>query len=119
TWCGRHRGSEQELDQDHRRTDGEFRAGLFRLRFEEVRLDDDLAFAIRTAADSRAVPDSSGGFRGVQSVPFCRADRCAALRCDRCGGVVEFLIRTRGYLEEAAARLAERADREETPALRH
>ena len=32
-------GREQELDQDHRRGDGQLRAGLLRLRLEEVRRD--------------------------------------------------------------------------------
>ena len=37
--CRRHRRRQQELDQDHRRRDRPLRAGLLRLRLEEVGLD--------------------------------------------------------------------------------
>ena len=49
---GRHGGREQELDQDHRREHRQLRAGLFRLRFEEIRLGDRLAPALRAATRS-------------------------------------------------------------------
>ena len=44
-------GREQELDQDHRRGDGERRAGLLRLRLEEGRRGHHLAPALRAAQD--------------------------------------------------------------------
>jgi hypothetical protein len=53
----RHGRREQELDQDHRRGDRPLRAGLLRLRLEEVGRDHDLAPALRAAADPLAVPD--------------------------------------------------------------
>ena len=56
-WVGRHSRRQQELDQDHRRRDGQLRAGLLRLRFQEIRRDDDLAPAIRSAADSFDLSD--------------------------------------------------------------
>ena len=53
----RHGGREQEFDQDHRRRDGQLRPGLFRLRFEEVRLHDRLAPALRAGADPLHLSD--------------------------------------------------------------
>ena len=53
---GRHRRREQEHDQDHRRRRGPARAGLFRVRLEEVRLADGLAPAVRPAVDPRPLP---------------------------------------------------------------
>jgi pyruvate-ferredoxin/flavodoxin oxidoreductase len=47
----RHRGREQELHQDHRRGDRLPRAGLLRLRLEEVRRDHHLAPALRPQPD--------------------------------------------------------------------
>ena len=48
---GRHRGREQGIDQNHRREHGSLRARIFCLRLEEIRRDDDLASAVRSAAD--------------------------------------------------------------------
>ena len=56
---GRHGRGEQELDQDHRRADRQLRAGLLRLRLEEVGLDDGVPPALRPEARS-ARPTSSG-----------------------------------------------------------
>ena len=53
----RHGGREQELDQDHRRGDRQLRAGLLRLRLEEVGLADDLAPALRPESDPLHLPD--------------------------------------------------------------
>jgi hypothetical protein len=55
TWCARvlrprrrrHGRRQQELDQDHRRGDRQLRAGLLRLRLEEVGRGHDLAPALR------------------------------------------------------------------------
>ena len=60
-WTGRrrHRGRQQELDQDHRRGDRQFRAGLLRLRLEEVRRHDHFAPALRTQADPFELSDLS------------------------------------------------------------
>ena len=57
---GRHGRRQQELDQDHRRGDRQLRAGLLRLRLEEVRLGHRLAPALRAAADPLDVPDQPG-----------------------------------------------------------
>ena len=53
---GRHRGREQELDQDHRRGDPQLRPGLLRLRLEEGRRDDRVAPALRARADPLDLP---------------------------------------------------------------
>ena len=55
--AGRHGRRQQELDQDHRRGDRPLRAGLLRLRLEEVRRDHGLAPALRPAADPLGLPD--------------------------------------------------------------
>ena len=51
---GRHGGREQEFHQDHRRRHRQLRAGIFRLRFQEIRRDDHFASALRAA--SRSAP---------------------------------------------------------------
>ena len=56
---GRHGRREQEHDQDPRRRGGPARAGLLRLRLEEVRLADRLAPALRPAARSARRTSSS------------------------------------------------------------
>ena len=53
---GRHGRREQELGQDPRRRRGSLRAGLLRLRLEEIRLVHDLAPALRPDPHSRALP---------------------------------------------------------------
>jgi hypothetical protein len=72
----RHRRRQQELDQDHRRADRQLCPGLLRLRLEEVGLDDDLAPALRPAADPRPLPHPPGGLRRLQPVqlPVGRTD---------------------------------------------
>ena len=76
----RHGRGQQELDQDHRRADRQLRAGLLRLRLEEVGLDDRVAPALRPAADPRAVPDPPGGVRRLQPVQLRRQGRDPGLR---------------------------------------
>ena len=51
---------EQELGEDHRRGYRPVRAGLLRLRLEEVGLDDHLAPAVRAAPHPLDVPDRLG-----------------------------------------------------------
>jgi pyruvate-ferredoxin/flavodoxin oxidoreductase len=64
--------------------DGEpARAGLLRLRLEEVGGDHDLAPAVRAAADSRAVPDHAGVVRRLPPVQLPRALRRPRLRAAR------------------------------------
>ena len=53
----RHGGRQQELHQDHRRGHDQLRAGLLRLRLEEVRLHDHVAPALRAAPDPFDLPD--------------------------------------------------------------
>ena len=53
---GRHRGRQQELRQDHRRGHRPLRAGLLRLRLQEVGLDHRLAPALRPQADQEHLP---------------------------------------------------------------
>ena len=83
----RHRRRQQELDQDHRRGDGQLRAGLLRLRLEEVGRDHDLAPALRPAADPLAVPRA----RAPASSPATSSSSSTATTCSSTrapGGVV-------------------------------
>ena len=73
---GRNRGRQQELHQDHRRGHGQLRAGLFRLRLEEVWRHDNFAPAFRAQADSVQLPDLARQFRRLPSVLFPGANRC-------------------------------------------
>ena len=72
----RHRRREQEHDQDPRRRGGPARAGLLRLRLEEVRLADRVAPALRPAADPRAVPRAAAraSSAATSSASLDRAD---------------------------------------------
>ena len=82
----RHRRREQELDQDHRRGDAGLRAGLLRLRLEEVGLAHDVAPALRAAADPLDLPRAARQVHRLPPVPVRRARRHAA-RGDRRRGV--------------------------------
>ena len=65
---GRDGRREQEHDQDPRCRGEAERAGLLRLRLEEVRLADGLAPALRAAADPRALPGGAGQLRRLSSL---------------------------------------------------
>ena len=65
---GRHGRREQEHDQDPRRRGEPARAGLLRLRLEEVGLADRLAPALRAAADPCALPRPAGQLRRLPSL---------------------------------------------------
>ena len=93
---GRHGRREQEHDQDPRRRGGPARAGLLRLRLEEVRLADRLAPALRAAADPGAVPRAAGELRRLPPVRPARPGRRA---------------RPRGARRDAAAQLPAPAGR--------
>ena len=67
----RDRRREQEHDQDPRRRGGPARAGLLRLRLEEVRLADGLAPALRAAADPRALPRAAGRASSAATSSAC------------------------------------------------
>ena len=74
----RHGGRQQELDQDHRQGHRLLRPGLFRLRLEEVRLDD----RFRTCASApqpirSTLSDRAGRVRGLPLLPLPRAVRHA------------------------------------------
>ena len=74
----RHRRRQQELDQDHRRRDAELRAGLLRLRLQEVGGRHDLAPAVRAAPNPRAVPGDQGELRRLPPVRVPREVRRAS-----------------------------------------
>ncbi len=57
---------------------GPARAGLLRLRLEEVGLDDDLAPALRPAADPLAVSDQQANFVGCHQFDFWSGSTCSA-----------------------------------------
>ena len=94
---GRHGGREQGVDQNHRREHGSLRAGIFRLRLEESRRDDDLASALRAAPDSIDLSHHKREFRRLPSAVSARdlrrvcetsrpAERsCSIRRSDRTG----------------------------------
>ncbi len=95
----RHRGRQQELHQDHRQRDAELRAGLLRLRLQEVRLDDHLAPAVRAQPDPVNLSDYPRQLRGLPQLQLPREDeragsgdagrglpaQLALLRRPRCG----------------------------------
>ena len=66
-WIGRHGGCEQGIDQNYWREHGLLCARLFRLRFEEVRRDDDFASALWSAPNSLDLSDHQGQFRCLPS----------------------------------------------------
>ena len=78
---------EQEHDQDPRRRGGPARAGLLRLRLEEVRLADGLAPALRARSrsarrtSSRRRASSAATSSGCSTAPRCSAARRPARRC--------------------------------------
>ena len=100
---GRHGRREQELDQDHRRGDGWLRAGLLRLRLEEVGVEDDVASPLRAAADSLDVPRAAG----PASSPAISSSSSSGSTCsrgDRRSGVsAQQSVRPRRGLGRAAA----------------
>ena len=79
---GRDGRREQEHDQDPRRR-GPARAGLLRLRLEEVRLADGLAPPLRAGADPGALPRAAGGLRRMPPVRAARPSRRARPRGGR------------------------------------
>lgn len=68
---------QQELDQDHQRRYGQLRTGLLRIRLEEVGLGNDIAPAIRSAADPIDLSDFEGKLRRLSSVLIPAAVRHA------------------------------------------
>ena len=73
----RHRGRQQELHQDHRQRDSQLRAGLLRLRLEEVGLDDDLAPALRSQSDPLHLSHHPRQLRGLPQLQLPREDERA------------------------------------------
>ena len=74
---GRHRRRQQEHHQDPRRRGGPVRAGLFRLRLEEVRLADGVPPAFRAAADQGLLPGDQRELRRLPPVQPAGAGRRA------------------------------------------
>ena len=68
--CRRHSGGEQELDQDHRRADPGLRAGLLRVRLEEIRLAHHVAPPLRAQADPIDVLVQRARFIACHQFPF-------------------------------------------------
>ena len=66
--CGRHGRRQQEHHQDHRRRHRPQRAGLLRVRLEEIGLGHDLAPALQQEADSLDLSHLVGELRGLPSV---------------------------------------------------
>ena len=80
---GRHRRREQEFDQDHRRKHRQLRAGLLRVRLEEIRRDDRLALAFRAGADPFLVSRFQSQFRRLPPADLPGSVRHAEGREDR------------------------------------
>ncbi len=74
---GRHGRCQQEHRQDRRRDHRPQRAGLLRLRLEEVRLHDGQPPALRRAADHQHLPDQRGHLRRGPPVGAAGAHRRA------------------------------------------
>ena len=70
---GANKNSIKIIGEEHRK----LRAGLFRLRLEEIGRHDGFPPALRPAADTVQLPDFEGQFRGLPSVDFPRALRHA------------------------------------------
>ena len=70
---------QQELGEDHRRGYRPLRAGLLRLRLEEVGLDDHLAPAVRAAPHPLDVPDRPGQANFVACHQFSFLERLDVL----------------------------------------
>ena len=68
---GRHGRRQQEHDQDPRRRPRRARAGLLRLRLQEVRRPHRLAPALRSAPDPRALPREPGRLRRAATTSDC------------------------------------------------
>ncbi len=77
TGRGRHGGRQQEHHQDHRRRYRPQRAGLLRVRLEEVGLGHDLAPALQQEADSLDLSHLVGKLRRLPSVQLHGAARRA------------------------------------------
>ena len=73
--CGRHGRRQQEHHQDHRRRHRPQRAGLLRLRLEEVGRGHDLALALQQEADSLDLSHLVGELRGLPPVQLHGAAR--------------------------------------------
>ncbi len=77
TGFGWHGGRQQEHHQDHRRRDRAERAGLLRVRLEEVGRGHDFAPALQQEADSLHLPHLARKLRRLPSVQLHGAARCA------------------------------------------
>ncbi len=82
---------QQEHDQDHRRGDGRLRAGLLRLRQQEVGRDDGVPPAVRPAADPLDLPDLAGA-RSSPATTRSSSSRSTSSRSRRPGAT--FLLNT-------------------------
>ena len=68
-------GAAKSTRLDHRQRDAALRAGLLRLRLEEVGRRHGVARALRAAADPLDLPDRAGGVRGGPPLRPARAAR--------------------------------------------
>ena len=73
----RHGRGQQELDQDHRRAERGLRAGLLRLRLEEVRV----AHRCRTSVSGRTQSDRRTSSSGPSSSPAINSSSSSASTC--------------------------------------
>ncbi len=102
----RHGGRQQEQREDHRRGCRAVCPGLLRLRLAQVRRTDDIASALRAAADPCAVPDRTGELHRLPPVPVRRAARRAAACRTRRHGAAERAVRPRRGVGPSASRHA-------------
>ena len=105
-WHGRR---EQEHHQDHRRRYRRLRAGLLRVRLEEVGRGDDLASALQQEADSLNLPHLARQLRRLPPVQLYGAARSAEVRGAGSDLPAEQSVRQRRGLGQPAALGAEDA----------
>ena len=116
---GRHRRRQQELDQDRRPGDRALRAGVLRLRLEEIGRDHRLAPAHEQAADPIRVPREPRRLRRLSSVRVRRQGRRPRIRGARRGVSVERAVPHGRRVGSPAVGDAGADRREEAPLLRH
>ena len=101
-WDGR---SQQGVGQDHRRKHAPLRAGILRIRLEEIRVPDDLPPPVRSTPDHLDLLDrsQSGHVRRLPSVSVARRCRCSRACRPRVKAAHQLPVHGRRGLESPAS----------------